>query len=136
MDRGHGQLGPGVECARSLAGVPGTDEVELASGDDPFDEPIGFGLDTGLVLAVGFLLPLLSDQTSQHHGLLRPSLGRFHGTEVVGGALDLVRSAPDFDWFLLGGFLFYLFGFLGFFLAFLRIFGSRGRDLFLAESSE
>ena len=50
VDGRHGQLGPGVERAGALAGVPGPHEVELARGDHPLDEPGRLGLDAGLVL--------------------------------------------------------------------------------------
>ena len=56
VDRGHRQLRAGVERARPLAGVPRPHEVELAGGDHPLDQPVRFGLDPVLVLAVGLLL--------------------------------------------------------------------------------
>ena len=59
MNRGHSQLGPGIERTRPLASVPGPNEIELAGGDDSLDELAGFGLNNSLVLGVGLFLLLL-----------------------------------------------------------------------------
>ena len=45
VDGRHGQLRPGVERPGPLAGVPGPDEIELARGHDPLDEPVRLALD-------------------------------------------------------------------------------------------
>jgi len=100
VDGGNGQLGPGVEGTGSLAGVPGTNQVEFARGHNPLDEPVGLRLDLLLVLAVGFLLALLPHQPGQDDRFPCPTPGRFHGVKEIAGALDLVGSGLDLDgWF-------------------------------------
>ncbi|NLE58772.1 MAG: hypothetical protein GX616_10450 [Planctomycetes bacterium] len=90
MDGRHGKLRPGVERAGAFAGVAGTDQVELAGGNHTADQLGRFGLDAGLILAVGFLLQLLADQASQHDGVPGPLLGRFDRIQEIGGLWTVV----------------------------------------------
>ena len=70
---GTANCGPGVESARALAGIACPYQIELAGGHDPVDEPDRFGLDAGLVLAVGLPGLLLADQSRQDDSFPGPT---------------------------------------------------------------
>lgn len=127
MNRGHGQLGPGVERAGPLAGVTGADKIEFADGDNFLDQPIGFGFEAGRVLGIVLVAGLAAGEPGQDDGFTSPGAGRFDGVEIIARPLAFVGLCIQLDdRFVVGrvGFAFGLFGF-GIVIGLFGVFASR-----------